>query len=929
MRIMQEPNENAIAIVGMSGRFPGASNLGEFWDIISQGKESITRFSKETLEQRGVSSESINSPQYVKARGILKDIELFDANLFGIPLHEAQLTDPQHRLFLECSFEALENAGCCPEKYNGSIGVFGGTARSTYFLHHLLPNTDLMKTMGDYLIRIGNEPDFFTTKVSYKLNLKGPSLCIQTACSTSLVSICIACNHLLTYQCDMALAGGASIFSPQESGYFHQTGMIFSPDGHCKPFEASAQGTVPSNGVGVVVLKRLEDALADRNHIYAIIRGYGINNDGLEKIGYSAPSASGQAAAIESAIAMAGIDPETISFVEAHGTATFLGDPVEIKGLTKAFRQFTDKQKFCALSSVKSNMGHCMEAAGVAGFINAILALNEKQIPPLNHFKDLNPEINLDESPFYISKALEKWATENFPRRACVSSFGIGGTNAHVILEEAPAPTSASKSNKPQLLILSAKTSSALDKIASNLGNFFTNHPHLSLADVAYTLQIGRKDFEYRRALVCRNLEEAIEMLLNRENTGQLHTEEEIKLAEIGKSWVAGTPFDWSDLYKDLNHNEMPSRIVLPTYPFEKKRYWIDLPVKVAPLAKATEMQNSPSISTLETTLLSIWKTLLQIETISLNDNFFSIGGDSLLALQVIHEIEEKMNYHLTLQMFYQNPTINSILQVVKSQVNELSTLVTLRAHTNPTPLFLIHGIDGNIFSYHLLAKFITFPGPIIGIQAKSMLKKNIESIASFYIAEIQKIQPRGPYFICGFSFGGIIAFEMAKQLEQISQQIGFLGIIDAVPPQHDLLPKEDNWKRLAFLLEFLGENDIKSLDLQNLATQSLVKKINSIIGSYELPEREQRKILEITQFHLDILKYYELGSYGGDGVFFEAKNKSPFMKNISLAKAWKNHLRGHQITEKIPGSHLNLLKEPFIKYLADRLNFHLNKAVF
>ncbi len=509
----QKDLENAIAIVGMSGRFPGADSIHSFWENLCKGKETISSFSEEELIASGISKSQVKSSGYVKSRGILNDIELFDADFFGFNTKEAQLTDPQHRLFLECAWEALEDAGYCSDNYEGSIGVYGGTGMSSYYLNNIHPNQQLREILGDFLLRIGNDKDFLTTRVSYKLNLKGPSIAIQTACSTSLVAVCVACNHLLTYQCDMALAGGVTISVPQSSGYVYQEGMILSDDGRCRPFDAEAKGTVMSNGAGIIVLKRLQDALADKDHIYAVIRGYGINNDGSGKIGYSAPSVAGQTEAITSAILMAGIDPETIAYAEAHGTGTILGDPVEIQGLIKAFR--SSKRGYCAVGSVKSNIGHTFEAAGVIGLIKAVLALYHRKIPPSLHYHKPNPHIDFAETPFYVNTVLKEWECAIYPRRACVSSFGIGGTNAHAILEESSQKEIIEPSKDTFSLILSARTLSALKTMAHNLGLHLQNHPELSLADVAYTLQVGRKLFEHKRVLVCHNREVAISMLLN------------------------------------------------------------------------------------------------------------------------------------------------------------------------------------------------------------------------------------------------------------------------------------------------------------------------------------------------------------------------------------------------------------------------------
>ena len=471
---------------------------------------------------------------YVKANAILSDIELFDANFFDFSPKEAELTDPQHRLFLECAWLALENAGYDPETYPGSIGVYAGVGMNTYLLNNLYP----IDSGSSYQVMIGNDKDFLSTRVSYKLNLTGPSVNVQTACSTSLVAVHLACQSLINGECNMALVGGVSIRVPQKAGYLYQEGMIMSPDGHCRAFDANAKGTVGGNGVGIVVLKGLEEAIADGDNIIAIIRGSAINNDGAVKVGYTAPSVEGQAAVIKQAQGIAEIEPETITYVETHGTGTVMGDPMEIAALKEAFA--TKKKGFCAIGSLKTNMGHLDVAAGVAGLIKTVLALKHKLIPPSLNFEKPNPQIDFTNSPFYVNTKLAEWKTNGTPRRAGVSSFGIGGTNAHVVLEEwegvtSPQPPFANRGrvaltseervgeegiNPPnELLLLSAKTPSALEKATENLAEHLKQHPELHLADVTYTLSIGRRAFNYRRMLVCSDIEDAVNALSNVEPT--------------------------------------------------------------------------------------------------------------------------------------------------------------------------------------------------------------------------------------------------------------------------------------------------------------------------------------------------------------------------------------------------------------------------
>ncbi|KAB8315460.1 SDR family oxidoreductase [Tolypothrix campylonemoides VB511288] len=500
-----------IAIIGMAGRFPGAKSIKEFWQNLQSGVESISVFTDEEIVSDGIDPAILSDSNYVKASAILENIDLFDASFFSFNPKEAEVTDPQHRLFLECAWEALENAGYDSTRCTSRIGVYAGASLNNYYSLDL--NRDRIGSAQCYQTVIGNDKDFLTTRVSYKLNLTGPSITVQTACSTSLVATTLACQSLLNYQCDMALAGGVSIHVPQKTGYLHEPGGILSPDGHCRAFDAKAQGTTIGNGVGIVVLKRLSDALADGDYIHAVIKGSAINNDGSGKVGYTAPSVNGQTQVIAEAMMLAGVEPETINYIEAHGTGTALGDPIEITALSQVFHSSTKKKGFCAIGSVKTNIGHLDAAAGIAGLIKTVLALKHKQIPPSLNFEQPNPQIDFANSPFYVNTKLTEWRAGSTPCRAGVSSLGIGGTNAHVILEEAPALEPSSPSRPWQLLVLSAKTDSALETATENLAQHLKQHPDLNLADMAYTLQVGRAEFNHRRVLVCQDIEDATSAL--------------------------------------------------------------------------------------------------------------------------------------------------------------------------------------------------------------------------------------------------------------------------------------------------------------------------------------------------------------------------------------------------------------------------------
>ena len=494
---------SSIAIVGMAGRFPGARNIREFWRNLHDGIESIRSRSDAELLSAGVTQEELASPDYVKRASVLDDVPMFDASFFGFSPRDASIMDPQHRHFLECAWEALEDAAHPLQRFNGSIGVYAGSGMSTYLIHNLLANRKLLETAGLFQLKqTGNDKDVLSTRVSYQLDLRGPSINVQTACSTSLVAVHLACQSLLNFECDMALAGGVTIEIPHGQGYIHREGEILSRDGHCRSFDASSSGTVFGSGLGIVVLRRLEDALEDRDNIRAVILGSAINNDGARKVGYLAPSVEGQAEVITEALDFAGIGAADISYVEAHGTGTVVGDPIEVRALTQAFRKSTALTGYCKIGSLKTNVGHLDAAAGVSGLIKTVLALEHRQIPASLHFQNPNPHIELKESPFVVNSHLADWPSTASPRRAGVTALGIGGTNAHIVLEEAPPQSSKPHSKPCQLLTFSAKTESAADRAVANLAAYLHDQPELSLADVAFTCQTGRQPFSHRRALV-------------------------------------------------------------------------------------------------------------------------------------------------------------------------------------------------------------------------------------------------------------------------------------------------------------------------------------------------------------------------------------------------------------------------------------------
>lgn len=506
-----------IAVIGMACRFPGAGNLDEYWQNLIEGKDTIKHFTNEELSGHEYNFNSLkDNPDYVKARGVLKDIDKFDAAFFGMTPNEAALTDPQHRLWLETCWEAFENAGCDPYTFNGPIGVFAGGYLNSYLLNNILRDRDRLenyirlRTTDSFQLLTGNDVAFIPTKTAYKFNLKGPAVNVQTACSTSLVAISLACQSLVSFESDICVAGGVCIVVPQESGYLYQEGAIPSPDGKCKPFDENGKGTVFSNGVGVVILRRLEDAIRDRDRVYAVVRGWALNNDGNHKVSYMAPSVEGQAEAIMMAQTFAEIRPEQIGYIEAHGTATPLGDPIELTALNKAFARISVSKQSIGIGSVKSNIGHTDAAAGVASFIKSCLSVYSRTIPPSINFSKPNPHFDFTNSPFYVLDKLKKWESNN-PLIIGVSSFGIGGTNAHVIIEEPPVEEEGSEmiNEWPYLLPLSARSEAALSQRKTDL-LYILRNPGIRLKDAAFTLQSGRNHMPLRTYCVAGATDDAL-----------------------------------------------------------------------------------------------------------------------------------------------------------------------------------------------------------------------------------------------------------------------------------------------------------------------------------------------------------------------------------------------------------------------------------
>ncbi len=577
---------DAIAIVGLAGRFPGAADTVAFWKMLCEGREGLTALAEQELRAGGLGDAELADPRFVRVAGAIDGYDRFDAEFFGLNAREAEILDPQHRVFFECAWSALENAGVDPTRFDGSIGVFAGASLNTYLLYNVVPNADVVANVGAFGAAIASDKDALTQRLAYALNLRGPAVTVQTACSTSLVAVQLACQSLQNFQCDLALAGGVSVKVPHRAGYVYTEGGVASPDGHCRPFDAAARGTVPASGCGVVALRRLEDAVADGDEIVAVIRGAAVNNDGANKVGFTAPAVEGQAAVIELAQAAAGVVPESIGFVEAHGTATPLGDPIEVAALAQVFGREVQEKKTCALGAVKSNIGHLDAAAGVAGLIKAALAVKHGVVPATLHFATANPAARLGETSFFVNASTVAWPVAGGPRRAGVSSFGIGGTNAHVVLEQAPARTRATTVNQVQWLPVSARTAGALDRMCARLADWLEANPDANLADVARTLQRGRRGFAMRRVVRAANAAEAV---------ATLRANDEALPAGVPsgvRAWRASSETVWPP---ELVAEGRP--VALPAYAFERTRFWLEAPAMAPARAVAAEQPASRDVA--------------------------------------------------------------------------------------------------------------------------------------------------------------------------------------------------------------------------------------------------------------------------------------------------------------------------------------------
>ncbi|WP_128980750.1 beta-ketoacyl synthase N-terminal-like domain-containing protein [Streptomyces roseicoloratus] len=875
--------DDAIAIVGMAGRFPGAPGTAELWRLLVEGREAVREFSAEELRAAGVPQERSAAANYVTRGAALEDADLFDAAFFGYTQRDAKLMDPQHRVFLTCAWEALEDAGTPPGAEYGPIGVFAGSSLSSYLLANVLRSGEFADAALTYPVLLGNDKDFLATRVSYKLDLRGPSMSVQTACSSSLTAVQLACAALTRGEIKAALAGGVSITFPQTAGYAHQEGGIMSRDGHCRPFDADASGTVKGNGCGVVVLKRLQDALDEGDRVYAVVRGIAVNNDGSDKIGFTAPGTAGQQAVVRAAVAAAGIDPADIGYVEAHGTGTAVGDPLEISSLAAAHAAVGGPAPDCLIGSVKANLGHLDAAAGVTGLIKAALALHHQTVPPqINHARP-NAHLNWDKLPYTVSTEAVRF-TDAPLKAAAVSAFGLGGTNAHAVLTVPPAPAAPAPAEDGvrHPVVISARTVDALRRLAADLARRISDGPDVpELADLAYTLTAGRALLPVRHGFTAATLDEA---------------RAELEALAAGAAADA-TPLTWQG----------PARrkVTLPGQPLDPQRYWIepDAPRAAEPAEAAVpagrETPAADARSVLDRVILIVAQRL-DVPELEADADFYDMGGDSLLAVEVVTALAEEFSVDLDFDEFAALRTPEQMA----ARIHEALTggedpqrgLLALREGEGRA-LHLVHPAGGTNVVY---AGLVEHSGSRVPLRALSFPVQDppatLRELAALYLERVRREQPSGPYRLGGYSFGGNVALEMALQLQAAGEEVETLVLLDSYPPETYVgrhLTDEEFAEAFPLLLDAVGESRL------------------------DLAELRDKSFFRIWKHNYDLLKgHYPDRPFRGDMVLLRADEvggtldlDTALRMNLVDKSLWQAHVTGAVTEEKVFGDHFSMFE--------------------
>ncbi|MEI6950389.1 beta-ketoacyl synthase N-terminal-like domain-containing protein [Paraflavisolibacter sp. H34] len=927
-----------IAVIGIALRFPGAKNPEEFFQNIKEGKSCIEFFPEESYDRLGVYEKGPKA-QYVPASGVIRDVDRFDAEFFNVPATEASLMDPQHRVLLECAWEALEGSGYAAQRDALSIGVYASCSRNTYLLSNILQNEKVVAATGMYPLMIGNQGDFISTRISYKLGLTGPSVNLQTACSSSLVAVHYACQDLIMRNCDLSLVGGSTIHTPQEAGYNFEESGILSPTGQCHPFDQNSSGTVPGNGACVLILKRLQNAIDDKDRIYAVIKGTRINNDGNQKVGFTAPSISGQEKVIRDCLKFARVKPEQIGLVEAHGTGTRVGDPIEIASLKKAFN--TRKEGYCAVSSVKSQIGHLDATAGLAGLVKAILCLEGKLIPPAPYLTALNPNIDNAQSPFYFPQQPREWTVEpgNW-RYAGVSSFGVGGTNAHAVLMEAPVAAPGAQKEGPVLLPFSAKNPQALHDLLLSFAAWFQQAPEADLQKVSYTLWKGRTHFrECRTFVIASDSAEAQEQLLLQAKGAPITSLSPEKLRALGSDWVAGADVQASLLFDEADKSFIP----LPTYAFQRKRYWIEPLAPLVPVASETLPAPVSSQSSLEV-ILELWKELIGLDMVRPEDDFFELGGDSLMAIQFASRLKERFKVVLSLDELLETGSAAEVDELLRGKLAaaEGKTSFQLfsgqpfqqlrRGDKSLPPLVLFHPAGGTVYCYHELLRQAALPCEVYAVQFPlEMLQQDVRlvpGLAKEYLRLVREHLPADAYYLGGYSLGGNIAFEIATLLQQEDpDQVKGLWLIDSHAPgayKGEISGGQDLVASFPYVLgSFLNlplEAGEQATNLQSLYNR--LQEAGILTGPIDYKEFEL--LFRVWRYnHLSLRNYDHERRYTGDVVVFRAREdeSEAFLQKLNITRVektdWQQYIEGSLEIIDVPGNHMSMLAQPHVQELA------------
>ncbi|MER8185241.1 beta-ketoacyl synthase N-terminal-like domain-containing protein [Kitasatospora sp. NPDC094015] len=901
---MPEPTATgpAIAVVGMAGRFPGAADVRAFWAGLLQGVEQVREFKPDELRAAGVPDGQAAAATHVPYGADLADADLFDAEFFGMTPRDAMLTDPQQRLFLTCAWEALQDSGNPPTRLTGRTGVFGSTTLSTYLLTNVLRSAEYADSALSYPVLIGNDKDFLTTRVSYRLGLTGPSMAVQSACSGSLTAVHLACASLRRGESDLALAGGVSITLPQTAGHAYQEGGILSRDGHCRVFDAASSGTVKGNGCAVVALKRVEDAVADGDQIYAVIRGSAVTNDGADKIGFTAPGPAGQQAAILAALAGSGVPADRIGYVETHGTGTALGDPIELRALAAAHTAAGGPAPGCAIGSVKANLGHLDAAAGVVGLVKAALVLRHQTIPPQINFDRPNPHLRLERLPYRV--VTETTRCDPPLAAAAVSSFGLGGTNAHLVLTAPPARRPAPAGRYP--VVLSARDPEALRAVAEGLLDLLRTRP-VPVAELARTLLTGRDPLPVRYAFTAGDtagVRAGLRALLD-------GAEPDRGDAAVA-AWLDGEdlrPADWG--------LAGVGKISLPPYPLRPVRHWIEPAGPAvsdpAPVA-ARPAERAPAAAPVSA-VVELFERHLRRSPIDPDDDFYELGGDSLTAVGIVTALREEFGVDLDLDAFaalrtprriagrITEPAAAGALTAGAPQAAAALTVGTdgilpVRDGEGRT-LFLLPPAGGTNFCYFHLG---SHPGqartPLAALAFPADRPATLRELAAAYAAPIRAAQPHGPYRLGGYSFGGNVAFELALQLQAQGEEVELLVLFDSHPPEAYVGPR--------------------ITDQEFAAAFPLMLRQAFADGPGPVPSAEEHAFFRTWKHNHDVLKgHYPDQVLRTDLVLFEAGEQ----ENRDLLDAlriraepkqrWQAHLDGDLAVLPVPGNHFTMFTDP------------------